>query len=144
MKAKIFKIITYTMLTYSLVTSIYLALPADIQSMIPYVNQGIGIYSAVITAIGGSGGLAVQAYITKAQTQADTEKQVITDKLVQLINLSNEKYDNVEAKYETLNAVVTELIKLVKIDLKSKLSNPMIELTARQEIEGALYGDKEE
>lgn len=147
MKQKLFNVIVYTMLTYSFVTTVYLALPADIQAMIPYVDKAIGIYSAVLTAIGAGGGLAVQAYISKAAAKAQEKENIMVDKFLTIVDGYNVMSDKVQSLMDE-NSVLTEsinkLTKLVSIDLKTKLSNPMIELTARQEIEGALYGEQEE
>lgn len=140
MKAKIFNVVVYSMLGWSILSAVYLALPVEYQEMLPQMNWLTAVISGGSTALLGSGGLAVQSFMTKAKVTADTKYVDIASKFLKLVD----EYKALEAKYNDVVKAIEENNTLLKVELKTKLDNPLITETSRQAIEGVLYGDKQE
>lgn len=140
MKAKIFNVVVYSMLGWSILSAVYLALPVEYQEMLPQMNWLTAVISGGSTALLGSGGLAVQSFMTKAKVTADTKYVDIVSKFLKLVD----EYKALEAKYEDIVISIERNNILLATDLKTKLSNPLIDETSKELIEGVLYGDKQE
>jgi len=135
MKKKLLNIAIYVLLGWSMLSAGYLALPVEYQEMLPQMNWLTAVVSGGSTFLLGSGGLALQRMLNK------TNKDYTT-KYIQLgqefLNLKG-KYDELGVKVDGLESTNKELVKLLKIDLQSKLDNPMLTDKARALIEGAIY-----
>lgn len=139
MKKKILNVAIYVLLGWSILSAGYLALPVEYQEMLPQMNWLTAVVSGGSTFILGSGGLALQRMLNK------TNKDY-TDKYIQLgqefLNLKNE-YDKLGSRIDNLETVNKELIKLLKIDLNTKLDNPLLTDKARALIEGAISEEED-
>lgn len=140
MKTKLFNITVYAMLGWSIVSAVYVALPVEYQAMIPQFNWLTAVVSGGSTLLLGSGGLAVQAWLSKARTTSDAKYNLLAEKFLTL----TQKYDEIKTAYTQVVASVNENNKLLKIDLNTKLSNPLIDETARNMIEQVLGYVKQE
>ena len=145
MKQKLFNITVYSMLAYSIVNAVYVALPPEYQALIPQYNELLALVTGGSTLLLGSGGLAVQTYIQRAKIEASGRFNLLADHYVKLAD----KYDLVDKKYRELviksDKIVGELGRinnLLKIELQSKLTNPMIDEGVKKLIEGAIEDDK--
>jgi hypothetical protein len=106
----------------------------------------------VPSAVVGAVALRVQSFLTKARTtdlkvfdglkeSYESVKQSYSDMQLatkQTINDLTSKYDTLKQSYETMRKATDELIKLVKVDLESKLSNPLIDEKVKELIEEVL------
>lgn len=141
MKQKLFNAVVYGMLTFSLINGIYVALPPEVQALIPQYNDLVAMVSGGASALMGFGGLMVREYINKAKAEADAK-----------FNLLAQNYLNLERKYDVnteavnRNTKAIELFtqtqqrtnKLIKVDLEAKLSNPMIDDKVKTLIEDVM------
>jgi len=139
MKKKLLNIAIYVLLGWSMLSAGYLALPVEYQEMLPQMNWLTAVVSGGSTFLLGSGGLALQRMLNK------TNKDYTT-KYIQLgqefLNLKG-KYDELGVKVDGLESTNKELVKLLKIQLKTKLDNPMLADKSRALIEGAIYEEKD-
>ena len=140
MKAKIFNLTIYIMLGWSILSAVYLALPIEYQEMLPQMNWLTAVISGGSTALLGTGGLAVKTWLTNAKVQSDSKYALLADKFLNLTT----KYDDLSVKYNDVVKAIEENNTLLKVELKTKLDNPLITETSRQAIEGVIYGSKEE
>ena len=139
MKKKLLNIAIYVLLGWSMLSAGYLALPVEYQEMLPQMNWLTAVVSGGSTFLLGSGGLALQRMLNK------TNKDYTT-KYIQLgqefLNLKG-KYDELGVKVDGLESTNKELVKLLKIQLKTKLDNPMLADKSRALIEGLIYEKKD-
>ena len=135
MKKKLLNVAIYTLLGWSMLSAGYLALPLEYQEMLPQMNWLTAVVSGGSTFLLGSGGLALQRLLHKSSKD-------YTDKYIELgqefLTLKKE-YGDLGNKVNELESTNKELVKLLKIDLQSKLDNPMLTDKARALIEGAIY-----
>ena len=71
----------------------------------------------------------------------------MVDKFLTIVdgyNIMSDKVQSLTAENSVLTESINKLTKLVSIDLKTKLSNPMIDQTAKEAIEGVLYEQPKE
>ena len=141
MKQKLFKITVYGLLTYSLVNGAYLALPVEIQEMIPQYNNLVALIGGGASALLGLGGLKVEDYVSKAKTESTQKYNLLATHYIEL----TKKFEQVAGNYVKIEKGQAELKKeiqvnnkLLKIDLQAKLSNPMIDAQIEKLIEEAL------
>lgn len=139
MKKKLLNIAIYVMLGWTMLSAGYLALPVEYQEMLPHMNWLTAVVSGGSTFVLGSGGLALQRMLNK--TSSD-----YTNKYIQLgqefLNLKGE-YGKLGIRIDDLETVNKELIKLLKINLNTKLDNPLLTDKARALIEGVLNEEKD-
>jgi hypothetical protein len=138
-KGKLFNIGVYTLLGYSILSFVYLSLPVEYQDILD-LDWLTALVSGSSTFLLGSGAVAVRAFLTKAKNEQLDMNKTAMDKWLAMVGHYQALQEEL-AKVKTQN---DELIKLLKIDLGSKLSNPLIEQTIKEQIEGALYGSQEE
>jgi len=146
MKIKIFNVVVYSMLGWSILSATYLALPIEYQEMIPQFNWLTALISGGSTALLGTGGLAVKTWLTNAKVQSDEKYNVLANKFMQLVAFYDEAkvaYNELTTKYDMLDKSIRYNSKLLSIDLQTKLDNPLITETARNLIEG-IANEKEE
>lgn len=134
-----------------------LLVPEYIKEQIPQLN-----WLVALTAGGASGGFASIALYLK--TMLSTQDLRVDDKVEKSVKAVNQIIDlviNLREQYkeieivlnellvennkdnindEALTANLSELIKLVKVDLNSKLTNPLIDKDAAEQIRGVLNG----
>jgi hypothetical protein len=133
LKGKLFNIGVYTLLGYSILSFVYLSLPVEYQDILD-LDWLTALVSGSSTFLLGSGAVAVRAFLTKAKNEQLDMNKTATEKYLSLV----EHYKQLQADYQEVKAQNNELIKLLKIDLNAKLSNPLIDEEARRQIEGAL------
>ncbi len=141
MKQKIFNVVVYSMLAYSIMNAGYIALPVEYQELIPQWNQLVALVSGGSTLLMGLGGLTVQNYLNNAREKADQKFNLLAQNYLNL----ERKYDVVENTYKSLvkstdkqTHSIERLISLVKVDLQAKLSNPLIDSEVQKLIEGVI------
>lgn len=132
-KGKLFNIGVYTLLGYSILSFVYLSLPVEYQDILD-LDWLTALVSGSSTFLLGSGAVAVRAFLAKAKNEQLDMNKTATEKYLSLV----EHYKQLQADYQEVKAQNNELIKLLKIDLNAKLSNPLIDEEARRQIEGAL------
>ena len=139
MKRKLFNVVIYGMLFWSMLSAIYVTLPPNYQAMLPFMNTGTAIVGGFTTLLTGTGGLAVQHYLRKTSDYNADLNKALVDKVIYIID-----------EYKVMKDVVTNLTdeqkltnKLIATELKTKLDNPMLTTKARELIEGVLDVTKE-
>ena len=140
MKTKLFNVVVYSMLGWSILSATYLALPIEYQEMLPQFNWLTAVISGGSTMLLGTGGLAVKTFLTNARVQSDSKYLLLGEKFLELTT----KYEVLHSDYQTVVSAIDRNNLLLSIDLKTKLSNPLIDATAKALIEGVLYGDQQE
>lgn len=140
MKTKLFNFTVYAMLGWSIVSAGYMALPPDIQAMIPQFNWLTAVISGGSTLLLGTGGLAVQTWLAKAKTSSTAKYNELGNLFLTL----TQKYNEVTAKYDEIKTSTDYTNKLIATELQTKLSNPMLDDTARQLIMQVLTHDGQE
>lgn len=147
MKSKLFNVVVYSMLGWSIVSAGYLALPIEYQEMLPQMNWIIALVSGGSTALLGTGGLVVQSFISKTKLDTSNKINEISNVIIQLVDeykTLKTEYKNLQTENAELKNAILENNKLLKIDLKTKLDNPMTTNTARVMIEGVINESKKE
>jgi hypothetical protein len=134
----IFNVLVYSALLWSILSAIYVALPIEYQAMLPFMNEGTAIIGGVTTALGGTGGLAVVHFLNKTKYDNTQVNKTVVEQFLTI----KEEYGIMKDKVDKLESGVQTNNKLLKIDLKTKLDNPLITDTARQAIEGAIYEEE--
>lgn len=144
MKQKLFNVVVYGLLAFSLVNAGYLALPVELQDMIPQYNDIMAVVLGGSTSLMALGGLKVQDYMNRAKTQADDKFNLLAQNYLNL----ERKYDVVDTSYRLLKQSQDNLIKAVErnnelltVDLKAKLSNPMIDAEVEKLINGVINNE---
>ena len=137
MKKALFNITVYGMLAWSILSAVYLALPVEYQAMLPDFNWLTAVISGGSTMLLGTGGLAVQTWLSKARTSSDEKYNLLGTKFLTLVD----NYKTLEAKYDTVVSATTRNNQLLEVDLATKLSNPMLTDTARALINQVLNYD---
>lgn len=140
MKKALFNITVYGMLAWSIASATYLALPVEIQAMLPDMNWLTAVISGGSTMLLGTGGLAVQTWLSKARTTSDEKYNLLGTKFLTLVT----SYQDMAAKYDTLSAETKYNNQLLAVELKTKLTNPMLTDAARALIEQVLNHDGQE
>ena len=146
MKKALFNIVVYGMLAWTMITAGYMALPIEIQEMLPQMNWITAVISGSSTLLVGSGGLAVQSFLLKARTASDSKYKVVADKYLEVADAYNSldtKYDNLENKYDGLKESVDRNNLLQEASLQAKLSNPLIDAETKKLIEDVLGGESD-
>lgn len=151
MKDKLLSFISYSVLAYALVSTAWTSIP-ELQALFPEYTSQISAWISVPSAVVGAVALRVQLFLTKARStdlkvfdglkeSYESVKQSYSDMQLatkQTINDLTSKYDTLKSSYETMRKATDELIKLVKVDLESKLSNPLIDEKVKELINEVL------
>ena len=146
MKKALFNIVVYGMLAWTMLSAGYMALPIEIQDMLPQMNWITAVVSGGSTLLLGSGGLVVQSFLLKARTASDSKYKVVADKYLEVADAYNSldtKYDNLENKYDGLKESVDRNNLLQEASLQAKLSNPLIDAETKKLIEDVLGGESD-
>lgn len=139
MKKAIFNIIVYTMLAWSIFSATYLALPIEYQEMLPDMNWVTALISGGSTGLLGSGALFVKTLLDKAKASNDEKVNLVANQFIELVG----KYDEVTAKYNELVKSIDYNNLLLKAELKTKLTNPLITDESKVLIEQVLINENE-
>lgn len=134
MKKAFFNIAVYTMLGYSILSALYMGIP-DMQALVPGLDSVTAIVSGGSTLLLGSGGLAVQSWLSKTRSQSDTKYALLAEKFLTLVD----KYSALENKYQVVENVMNRTNALLEAQLETKLDNPLLTAKARDIIEGVLH-----
>lgn len=138
MKQRLFNALVYGLVAYSLLNAGYLALPPEIQASIPY-SEITAIIGGGASGLLGLGGMTVQAFLTKAKKEADAKFNLLAQNYLNL----DKKYDNVIVAYKRMEneqhkttIAIERNNRLLEIDLRAKLSNPLIDDKVAELIRG--------
>ncbi len=158
MKSKILSILSYGLIGYTTGAALIQGIP-ELNALIPQFTTQIAVWTGLPAATLGSIGLSVQNYISKARKSDIQINQgmanAVTDLHNKIMNIATmyeqSKGDikvfskeitsmitDVKNEYILMRNDVKELAKLVKIDMESKLSNPLIDEKVKELIEGVL------
>lgn len=140
MKKALFNITVYTMLAWSILSAVYISLPADIQALLPQMNWLTAVISGGSTALVGSGGLAVRAWLDNARKVSDEKLSVVAGQFLTLVN----KYNELSEQVNKMTEATAYNNRLLTVELQTKLTNPMIADSARQLITQVLPHDGQE
>lgn len=150
---KIFNFISIIMLLWTIISGAYLALPAEYKELIPEFNWLTALISGGSTGVLGASILVVDSFIKKNKVDVDSKYIDLATKFLEI----RSDYDNIKAKYKELetkinentnvqnatNNALEETNRLLKIDLESKLSNPLVEEKIKELIRGEGIGKQE-
>lgn len=148
MKDKLLSFISYSILAYALVSTAWTSIP-ELQALFPEYTSQISAWISVPSAVVGAVVLRVQSFLSKARStdlqvfdglkesyksvkQSYSDMQLATK---QTINDLTSKYDTLKSSYDSMKKATDELIKLVKVDLQAKLSNPLIDEKVKELID---------
>jgi hypothetical protein len=141
MKQKLFNVVVYGLLTFSVVNAGYLALPVELQQLIPQYNDLVAVVMGGSTSLLALGGIKVQDYMNRAKSEADSKFNLLAQNYLNL----ERKYDILDNSYKALKIaqdLTTQAIehnsKLLEIDLQAKLSNPLIDAKIEELIKGVI------
>ena len=139
MKKAIFNVVVYSMLAWSIFSATYLALPIEYQEMLPDMNWLTALVSGGSTALFGSGALFVKTLLDKTKIATDEKVNLVASQFIELVN----KYDEVTANYNELVKSIDYNNLLLKAELKTKLTNPLITEESKALIEQVLTNENE-
>lgn len=148
MKTKLFNVIVYGLLFYSILTGVHAALPEQYQ--IAGFTNITALISGASTALVGSAGLAMKSWLTSAKVTAETKQIEIYKEFIKIaedykalkVELADNKHVASE-QYSETTARLMRLTTLIEADLKAKLSNRLIDQEVRETISGVLEDEKE-
>jgi len=139
MKTKIFNVLVYTMLGWSVLSAVYLALPVEYQAMIPEFNWLTALISGGSTGLLGTGALAVQSFLNKAKATSNDTFTLLKDNYTEIVN----EYKILKIQLEEVKSTFEYNNELLKAELKAKLSNPMIDEEVKSLLEQVIINDKQ-
>ena len=141
MKQKLFNVVVYGMLAFSLINTGYLALPPEVQAMIPQYNDMVAIIGGASSGLFALGGMTVQSYINRAKEQADAKFQLLAQNYLNIerkYDVNTESVNKQTKAIELLTREQQRTNKLIEVDLQAKLSNPMIDEQIKTLIEDVM------
>ena len=148
LKTKIFNIVTYSMLFYSIAGAVYVAFP-QIQELIPTLTIPTVAVSGAFTALLGSAGLVVQAFLYKARQQADTQfldimkyQKTITEHVDNILEQNKKLQNELTDSYNKLKKEVKRNNQLQTAHLEVKRSDILIDEKAKKLLEEVLANEK--
>lgn len=130
----LFNVTVYSMLGWSILSATYLALPIELQEMLPQMNWITAVVSGGSTALLGTGGLTVKTLLMKAKTDSNDKYFLLGNEFLKLVD----KYNELNNKYDTVDASIERNSQLLEVSLRAKLSNPLIDAKVKELIEGVL------
>jgi hypothetical protein len=143
---KLFNFVSFILLLWTIISGVYLALPLEYKALIPEFNWLTALVSGGSTGILGTSILVVDKYMKNASIDSSNKYLDLAKQFLAL----NEKYLALENKVNTsietqnnTNVIISETNRLLKIDLESKLSNPLIEDFIKEKIRGEISERKE-
>lgn len=139
-KTALFNITVYSMLAWSILSAVYVALPVEYQAMLPQMNWITAVISGGSTALIGTGGLVVRSWLDNARKVSDEKLSVVAGQFLTLVN----KYNELSEQVNKMTEATAYNNRLLTVELQTKLTNPMITDTARQLITQVLNHDSQE
>ena len=139
MKTKIFNVLVYTMLGWSVLSAVYLALPVEYQAMIPEFNWLTALISGGSTGLLGTGALAVQSFLNKAKATSNDTFTLLKDNYTEIVN----EYKILKIQLEEVKSTFEYNNELLRAELKAKLSNPLIDEEVKSLLEQVIINDKQ-
>lgn len=140
MKEKLFNIVVYSMLAYTVAVAGYGALPTEYQNMIPF-NWVTALVSGGTTGLLGTAGLLIKSNLHKADIKSTEKFSLLMASYEDVKKAYKDVTKSVEAmkhEYESAKQELARTNKLLEIELKAKLSNKLIDKEVRELIEGGL------
>lgn len=148
MKKKLFNIVTYTMLFYSIFAAIYAAVP-QLQEALPWLTLPTIVVSGGFTGVLGSAGLVVQSFLTKARQEADTQFLGLVDylekvsiKINDVLEENKRLRSDIIKSNESLDLSVKRNNELQETHLKIKKDDILIDEKSKQLLEEVLKNEK--
>ncbi len=149
----IFKIVSFMLLLWTIISGAYMALPQEYKDMIPQFNWLTALISGGSTGVLGFSILLIDKMTKKYEDKVDTKYIELAKKFLELNNQYNEleiKYSNIENKiYENTKlqlenkSIIEKTQRLISLDLESKLSNPLVENHIKEKLRGEGVGKEE-
>ena len=139
MKTKIFNVLIYTMLGWSVLSAVYLALPIEYQAMIPEFNWLTALISGGSTGLLGTGALAVQSFLNKAKATSNDTFNLLKDNYTEIVN----EYKILKIQLEEVKSTFDYNNELLRAELKAKLSNPLIDEEVKSLLEQVIINDQQ-
>lgn len=139
MKTKLFNVLVYTMLGWSVLSAVYLALPVEYQAMIPQFNWLTALISGGSTGLLGTGALTVQSFLNKAKATSNETFTLLKDNYTEIVN----EYKILKIQLEEVKSTFEYNNELLRAELKAKLSNPMITEEVKSLLEQVIINDKQ-
>ena len=139
MKTKIFNLVTYSFLIYSILCAVFVALPQEYQDKLPQFNWVTALVSGGSTALIGTGGVVVNSFMNKTRQDSTIKYASISEKYLEIkdaYKCLNDEIIELRNEYVSLNNLLKRNNQLLETDLKAKLSNPLIEAEVKKMIEG--------
>lgn len=139
MKKVLFNIVIYTMLGWSVLSAVYLALPVEYQEMLPDFNWLTALISGGSTALLSTGALTVQSFLNKSKTTTNETFTLLKDNYSEIVN----EYKILKTQYAELKTTLDYNNELLRAELKAKLSNPLIDEEVKSLLEQVIINDKQ-
>lgn len=139
MKKVLFNIVIYTMLGWSVLSAVYLALPVEYQAMLPDFNWLTALISGGSTALLSTGALTVQSFLNKSKTTTNETFTLLKDNYSEIVN----EYKILKTQYAELKTTLDYNNELLRAELKAKLSNPLIDEEVKSLLEQVIINDKQ-
>ena len=139
MKKTLFNIVIYSMLGWSTISAIYLALPIEYQAMIPEFNWLTAVISGGSTALLGTGALTVQTFLTKAKATTNETFTLLKNNYVEIVN----EYKALKTELLVVKDALDYNNTLLLAELKAKLSNPLIDAEVKALIKQVIINDSQ-
>lgn len=150
MKSKLrslFNFVSIILLLWTIISGVYLALPQEYKDLIPQFNWMTALVSGGSTGVLGSAILFVDKQLKKQDASNSNKYLDLATKFLEI----REDYKEVEKELAQNKKELIELKKLneetnrlIRVDLESKLSNPLIEEFVKEKMRGEGVGEKEE
>lgn len=153
MKKKLLNVVTFVLIGWGAFSATYLALPPELKDMLPEMNWVTAVVSGGSTTLLGTASLYIQNYINKFKT---ANNQVLTGLFDTIATIKNdytqitESYNNIVesnkeliTQYKVMASSLEKNSLLLKTELQTKLSNPLLTTAARDLIEGVLNDEEE-
>lgn len=148
MKKKLFNIVTYTMLFYSIFGALYVAIP-QLQEFLPWLTLPTVVVSGGFTGVLGSAGLAVQSFLNKARQQADVQFMGLVDYLEKVsVKINDVLEENKKLRSDiiksnsNLDLSVKRNNELQETNLKIKKDDILIDDKTKELLEAILNNEK--
>lgn len=139
MMRKIFNFVSIIMLLWTIISGAYLALPEEYKALIPQFNWLTALISGGSTGVLGGSMIIVKNFMKKNKDENDARYLQLAQEVLTIkeehINLKNAVNNNTDTQKETN--------RLIRIDLESKLSNPLVEDFIKEKIRGEGIGNKD-
>lgn len=143
---KLFNFISILLLLWTIISGIYLALPPEYKALIPEFNWLTAVVSGGSTGVLGSTILFVDRQLKKQDSNNSNKYLELAQEFLKIrednVNLRKELSED-RKELKEVKELLSETNRLVRVDLESKLSNPLIEEFIKEKMRGEGIGKKE-